>query len=129
MQIRELSLRELDIAYEIVVKLYKELSYSQFEDIIYDMRKIEYKMIALFDRDILLAYAGVYISVNLLYKRHLVVNELVLEDTQKHNRDMILDYIIDYAKIGMCDNIIIMRSNTELYGFELCDESYYIKSM
>jgi len=109
MQIRELDLKELDIAYELVRQLRKNLSYKEFEDLIYDMRYMEYKMFGIMDDEKLLTYAGVSICTNLYHKRHLYVYELVTDEKyrSKNYGNMMIDYLNDYAKVGMCENIVL----------------------
>ncbi len=109
MQIRELDLKELDTVYEIVSQLRPQLSYQEFEDLIYDMRYMEYKMIGIMEKDVLISYAGVAVQTNLYHKRHLYVFDLVT-DEQKRGQGygkMMLEYLKDYAKIAMCENIVL----------------------
>ncbi|MDA7817597.1 GNAT family N-acetyltransferase [Sulfurimonas sp.] len=109
MQIRELDLKELQTAYELVSQLHVDLSYKEFEDLIYDMRDIEYKMIGIMDGEELITYAGVCIETNLYHKRHLHVHELVTDSKyrgKKYGR-MMLDYLHDYAKMGMCEHLVL----------------------
>lgn len=115
MQIRELDLKELDIAYELVSQFYEEISYKEFEDTIYDMRDMNYLMIGIIERGVLVSYAGIAISTNLQYKRHLQIYELVTDQKyrgQKYAKTL-LSYIDDYAKIGMCSNITAFALNEE----------------
>ena len=109
MQIRELDLKELDTAYEVVSQLRKQLTYKEFEDLIYDMRHMEYKMIGIFDKEILMTYAGVAICTNLYHKRHLFIYELVTDEKHrvKGYGKMMLEYLEDYARVGMCENIVL----------------------
>lgn len=109
MQIRELDLKELVTAYEVVSQLRVGLSYEEFEDLIYDMRSMEYKMIGIMDEEKLITYAGVAILTNLYHKRHLYVFDLVTDDKyrSKGYGKMMLDYLDDYAKMGMCENIVL----------------------
>lgn len=109
MQIRELNLKELDTAYELVKQLRSELSYIEFEDLIYDMRHIDYKMLGVFIKDKLVTYAGVAILTNLYHKRHLYVFDLVTDENLRNNSygESMLSYLVDYAKIGMCENIVL----------------------
>lgn len=109
MQIRELDLKELQIAYEVVSQLHTLLTYKEFEDLIYDMRYMDYKMIGIFETDTLVAYAGVSIQTNLHHKRHLVVFELITDEKyrDKGYREMMLNYINDYAKVGMCESVVL----------------------
>ena len=111
MQIRELSLKELQSAYEVVRELYEALSYKEFEDLIYDMRHIEYKMIGIFEKEQLVSYAGVAVSTDLLYKRHLRVYEsLTSKAFNKAKYDALLyEYLIDYAKMAMCEQLVFSQ--------------------
>lgn len=109
MQIRELDLKELLEAYEVVSQLRTSLSYNEFEDLIYDMRSMEYKMIGIFDDEILITYAGVAVQTNLYHKRHLFVFDLVTDENYKNSGygKMMLEYLNDYAKMSMCENIVL----------------------
>jgi len=68
MQIREMSLKELYDVYDLVVQLYCELDYDEFEDLIYDMRD-RYKMFGILEKEELVAFAGVSIETNLFKKK------------------------------------------------------------
>jgi len=109
MQIREMSLKELDIVYGVVKQLRVDLSYNEFEDLIYDMRHMEYKMLGILERGELISYAGVAIQTNLYHKRHLYVFDLVTDikyRSQGYGKTM-LDYLVDFANISMCKNIVL----------------------
>jgi len=109
MQIREMTLKELYSAYELVVQLRQELSYDEFEDLIYDMRHMEYKMIGIFEREKLVSYAGVAIQTNLYHKRHLYIYDLVT-DKQFRSRGygkMMMEYLRDYAKTAACEHLVL----------------------
>jgi hypothetical protein len=112
MQIRELSLKELLSAYEVVRFLYPELSYKLFEDLIYDMRHMEYKMIGIFEKEKLISYAGVAVSTDLIYQRHLRVYEFISDpnyDTAKYDA-LLYEYLRDYAKMAMCKTLLFSQS-------------------
>jgi len=114
MQIRSLTLQELDTIYEMI-ELEYDLSYDEFEDLIYDMR--DYKMIGIFECDILICYAGVTIETNLLLKRHLKIHELItveIKNAQKYSQEMKI-YLQDYAKISACSSIIIQDAKNIFY--------------
>ena len=102
MQIRTLTLKELYEAYELVKTIY-DLSYESFEDRIYEM-KDRYTMIGVFEKDALLAYAGVDILTTLKEGRHLRVYEIIAKDqnTMQHLKD----YLQDYAKIAAANEVI-----------------------
>lgn len=109
MQIRELDLKELDMAYEVVSQLRTQLSYKDYEDLIYDMRHMEYKMFGILHRDDLITYAGVAVQTNLYHKRHLYIFDLVTDEKyrSKGYANMMLEYLHDYAKTCMCENIVL----------------------
>lgn len=109
MQIRELDLKELYTAYDVISQLRTELSYKEFEDLIYDMRHMEYKMIGIMEGEELITYAGVAVQTNLYHKRHLYVFDLVTDEKYRGQKygDMMLDYLHDYAKMGMCENLVL----------------------
>lgn len=109
MQIRELNLKELFSAYEVVSQLRTELSYDEFEDLIYDMRKMEYKMFGVMDGEKLITYAGVAVLTNLYHKRHLFIFDLVTDEKHRGKKyaSMMLEYLNDYAKMGMCENVVL----------------------
>jgi len=109
MQIRELDLKELDVVYEVLSQLRPELSYQEFEDLIYDMRHMEYKMIGIMEREKLITYAGVAVQTNLYHKRHLYVFDLVTDEDSRGQGygEMMLEYLKDYAKMGMCEKIVL----------------------
>jgi len=109
MQIRELDLKELESAWPVVSQLRTEIDYSEFEDLVYDMRDINYTMLGIFERSELVTYAGVAISTNLYHKRHLFVYELVTDEKYRSQGygKMMLEYLSDYAKVGACENLVL----------------------
>ena len=109
MQIREITLKELETVYELLVQLRKSLSYDEFEDLIYDMRHMDYVMIGLFEKEKLISYAGVAIQTNLYHKRHLYIFDLVTDESYRSRGygKTIMDYLRDYAKMGACENIVL----------------------
>ncbi len=102
MQIREISLKELYEAYELVKKIY-DIPYELFEDRIYEMRDT-YKMIGVFEKERLLAYAGVEIKTTLKEGRHIRVYELTSVDEKSLQE--LQDYLKDYAKISMAKKVV-----------------------
>lgn len=109
MQIREILLTELDDAYEVIKELRTELSYSEYEDLVYDMRHQEYKIFGLYHQDTLSTYAGVAVQTNLYWKRHLFVYDLVTKPNLRsigHGKAM-LEYLEDYAKIMQCTQLAL----------------------
>jgi GNAT superfamily N-acetyltransferase len=109
MQIREMNLKELYTVYDLLKQLRVELSYDAFEDLIYEMRHMEYKMIGLFEREKLISYAGVAIQTNFYHKRHLYIFDLVTDQafrSQGYGK-MMMEYLADYAKTGACENLVL----------------------
>ena len=129
MQIRELNLKELLTAYEVVSQLRVDLSYKEFEDLIYDMRDMEYKMLGIMNGEELITYAGVTVQTNLYHKRHLYVFELVTDEKHRGKKygKMMLDYLYDYAKIGMCENIVLSSGLQKEEAHNFYEKNGFIK--
>ena len=108
MQIRELDLKELYTVYDVLSQLRKDISYEEFEDLIYDMRHNNYQMIGIMQGEELITYAGVSILTTFLDKRHLKVYDLVTSSTYNARKyDKIMkDYLNDYAKMSMCEKVV-----------------------
>ncbi|MEO1937512.1 MAG: GNAT family N-acetyltransferase [Sulfurimonas sp.] len=109
MQIREMTLKELYTVYDLLKQLRQELSYDEFEDLIYEMRHMEYKMIGIFEKDVLVCYAGVAVQTNLYHKRHLYIFDLVTDAALRSRGygKMMLEYLSDYAKMAACENLVL----------------------
>ncbi|MBE0513641.1 GNAT family N-acetyltransferase [Sulfurimonas sp.] len=109
MQIRELDLKELVSVFDVLSQLRTELDYDEFEDLIYEMRSMEYKMVGVMDGEVLITYAGVAVQTNLYHKRHLFVFDLVTDEKYRGSGygKMMLEYLHDFAKMGMCENIVL----------------------
>ena len=108
MQIRELDLKELYTIYDLISQTYINLSYKEFEDLIYDMRYMDYKMLGIVDGDILIGYAGVVIQTTLQNRRHLKVFDLITSnryDFIKYDK-MMKEYLDDYARMAMCESVV-----------------------
>jgi len=129
MQIRELDLKELYTVYDVVSQLRDTLTYKEFEDLIYDMRHIEYKMIGVMDGEKLITYAGVAVQTNLYHKRHLYVYELVTDKVYRKNgyAKMMLEYLTDYAKMGMCENIVLSSGFQRGKSHTFYEKNDYLK--
>ncbi|WP_345993705.1 GNAT family N-acetyltransferase [Sulfurimonas sp. HSL-1716] len=138
MQIREIILTELYTAYEILQHEKEEISYKEFEDLVYEMKKENYKIITLIDDNRATTYAGIKIETNLKYKKHLHIYELIsIKDKKNLQYTMeMLSYLIDFAKMNLCKNILFSfnESDSELNlsiiknGFQKA-ESLYIKEV
>ena len=76
MQIREMDLKELYDVYDVIKQHYIDMSYEEFEDLIYDMKHMDYKMLGIVENEKVMTYAGVAIQTTLKDKRHLKVFEL-----------------------------------------------------
>ena len=70
---------------------------------------MEYKMIGIMEGDTLISYAGVAVQTNLYHKRHLYIFDLVTDEKRRGQgyANMMLEYLKDYAKIAMCENIVL----------------------
>ena len=129
MQIRELDLKELYTIYDVLKQLRTDLSYKEFEDLIYDMRHMDYKMIGIMDDEILISYAGVCVQTNLYHKRHLFVFDLVTDEKYRGKKygKMMLEYLVDYARVGMCENIVLSSGFQREDTHRFYDSHGYVK--
>ena len=116
MQIRQLTLKELYPAYDLVRELYPEFSYAMFEDRIYEMRHMEYKMFGILEGEALVCYGGVAVHTTLALGRHLVVSEFVtaLSKRQQGYGEMMLSFLEDYGRMCACEQILV-SSSVELH--------------
>jgi hypothetical protein len=111
MQIREIQLIELTLAYEIIKQYMKDLTYKEYEDLIYQMVKENYRIILLLDEEKPIIYAGIKIETNLLEKKHIHIYELITDKSEDKDyyEVQMLSYLVDYAKINMCTSILLSR--------------------
>ena len=109
-----MNLKELDVIYEVLKQLRVTLSFKEFDDLIYDMKHMDYKMIGLFQRGELVTFAGVAVQTNFYHKRHLYIYDLVTDEKyrgKKYGLEM-LEYLEVYAKTAMC-SALVLSSNFE----------------
>lgn len=129
MQIREMSLKELDTVYEVLSQLRTNLSFKEFDDLVYDMRHMEYKMIGLLEREKLITYAGVAVQTNFYHKRHLFVFDFVTDHSlraQGYGAKM-LEYLEDYAKASMCESIVLSSGFEREEAHSFYEQNGFIK--
>jgi len=112
MQIRELNLKELEDIFTVLKQLRSQLSYKEFEDLIYDMRHMEYKMFGIIQDEKLVTYAGVSVQTNLYHKRHLFIFDFVTDESERKKGygKLMLEYLEDYSRVAMCENIVLSSS-------------------
>ena len=129
MQIREMSLKELEDIYEVVKQLRTSLTYKEFEDLIYDMRHMEYKMIGILEKGEIITYAGVAVQTNLYHKRHLYVFDLVTDEVfrAKGYGKIMLDYLVDFANVSMCENIVLSSGFAKEKAHKFYEKNGYEK--
>ena len=129
MQIREMSLKELYDVYDLVVQLYCELDYDEFEDLIYDMRD-RYKMFGILEKEELVAFAGVSIETNLSKKRYILIHDLVTDHNHrgKGYARLMLEFINDYAKTASCHYIMASAGAKQDGGCNFYENSGFLKT-
>jgi len=130
MQIRELTLKELYTVYDVLSQLHPALLYKEFEDLVYDMRHMEYKMFGIMDGEELITYAGVAVQTNFYHKRHLYVFDLVTDKKHRANKygEMMLEYLDDYAKMCMCENIVLSSGFVRENAHEFYEKNGFKKT-
>lgn len=129
MQIRQMTLKELYEAYHLVVQLHPELSYKEFEDLVYEMRHIEYQMFGLFERGELICFSGVRIVTSLAYKRHLGVFDFVTDEPWRFMgyAKKMLSFLEDYAKSAMCSAIVVCVEDLQEDALHFCAKAGLVK--
>lgn len=129
MQIRQMTLKELYEAYPLVVQLHTELSYKEFEDLVYEMRHIEYQMFGLFERGELICFSGVRILTSLAYKRHLGVFDFVTDEPWRFMgyAKKMLSFLEDYAKSAMCSALVVYVGDDQEDALHFCTKSAFKK--
>jgi len=130
MQIREMDLTELYTIYNLVSQLRTELSYDEFEDLVYDMRDINYKMFGILDGEKLISYAGINIQTSFCHKRYLYIFDFITDKNYSFEKydSMMLEFLEDYAKIGMCGKILFSSDSCLENSLILNVENRYDKS-
>ncbi len=129
MQIREMNLKELEVIYEVLKQLRVELSFKEFDDLVYDMRHMEYKMIGLFQRGELITFAGVAVQTNFYHKRHLYIYDLVTDEKfrgEGHGVNM-LEYLESYAKTAMCESLVLSSSFPKEDAHRFYEKNNFLK--
>ena len=129
MQIREIHLTELEEAYEVLKELRPELTYDAYEDLVYEMRHQEYKIFGLYHQGQLSTYAGVSVQVNLYYRRHLFIYDLVTKSelrSRVHAQEM-LSYLEDYAKVLQCSCLVLASDSITLDAHPFYERGGYEK--
>jgi len=107
MQIREINLKELYTVHNVIKELYTDLSYKEFEDLVYDMKYMQYQMFGVFEKGELVTYAGIAVQTTFVDKRHLKVFDFITSikyDSCKYDKIM-KEYLDDYAKVAMCEKV------------------------
>ncbi|MDF1882703.1 GNAT family N-acetyltransferase [Sulfurimonas sp. SAG-AH-194-C21] len=129
MQIREMNLKELDVIYEVLSQLRVDLTFKEFDDLIYDMRHMEYKMIGLFQREKLITYAGVAVQTNFYHKRHLYIYDLVTDSAFRSQgfANEMMEYLEVYAKTAMCENIVLSSGLQREEAHKFYEKNGFVK--
>ncbi len=129
MQIREMTLKELYTVYDVVKQLRTELTYKEFEDLIYDMRHMEYKMFGILERGELVCYSGAAVQTNLYHKRHLYIFDLVTDEKYrgKGYGKMMLEYLHDFAKTAACENLVLSSGLQKQKAHSFYEKSGFLK--
>ncbi len=132
MQVREINLTELHLAYEIYKYSQNDITYKEYEDIIYQAVKENYKIILAIENNEPLAYAGVRVQTNLEFRKHINIDEIVIKNNLNkidYYKELIL-YMNDYARMNQCSDIIINKlyniNNSEISDIKALEERYRI---
>lgn len=122
MQIRELSVSELEEGFLLLSTLRFELGFEQFKTFISTHYPQNYRPIGAYERSDLRIYAGVSVRENLELGRHLVIDDLVAQEGFEHLSAEMIDFLGDYAKMHGCSCLFLWGKQrgialTDLNGF------------
>lgn len=128
MQIREIELTELYLAYQIFKQHIQNLTYKEYEDLIYEMIKENYKIILILDNEKPITYAGIKIETNLSEKKHIHIYEFYTDknENKRYYDEQMFSYIKEYAKIHMCKSILFSFDITNQEAKDFIDTNNLI---
>ncbi len=128
MQIREIVLSELDTVYKLINQKYETMNYQEYEDLIYQMIKENYKIIVMIEKNKPIIYIGLKIQTDLINKRHLCIYEFIIDKAYKSTYYIqeMENYLKTYAKTYTCETIIkeIQKLGSDLHS-HTCKVQYY----
>jgi hypothetical protein len=107
MQIREINLTELDLVYPLIQKKYPKLSFNEYEDLVYEMKKENYKILSIVERTEILAYIGLRVQTSIQLNKHLYITEFITDPEKFKSKylDEIDHFLKIFAKTYMCKQI------------------------
>lgn len=99
-EIKELDISEIELAYPIVNQLRTHLSLEEYVDLVKIMKPQGYQIICLYENGEIVSYAGIAILTNLYYGEHIWVYELVTDEAKRSKGygKLLLSHIEKYAK-------------------------------
>lgn len=113
--IREvLSKEELLEAFSVIKQLRTHLVEEAYLNLIKDMKKEGYRMFGLYVEDKVVAVIGVIKLTNLYYGKHIWVNDLVTDVSQRSKKygQILLSFINEWAKEHSCE-VVALSSGLE----------------
>jgi GNAT superfamily N-acetyltransferase len=87
-------------AYPIMNQLRTDLNLNTYLELLRDMNKEGYRLIALIDKNHIVALAGIHMSINFYNQRYVFINDLVTDSSNRSKGygEKLLNYIHDWAR-------------------------------
>jgi len=101
-QIRELTSDELAEGFALLSSLRLDLTFEQFQTFIGSYFPKDYRPIGVYEQNKLCAYAGISVRENLELGRHMIIDDLVIEDEDERLGKETIEFLADYAKMHQC---------------------------
>lgn len=114
MQFRELSPNELPHGFALLSSLRPELDETTFQTFVSENSPLHYRPLGAFQRGLLIGYAGVSLRENLELGRHLLIDDLVMQEGAEYYAAEMIDFLEDYAKMHGCQWIILFTKGKGL---------------
>ena len=111
MQFRELSSKELDEAFPLLLSLRPDLTAEAFALFINTHSPHTYRPLGAFERGRLSLYAGVSIHENLELGRYLLIDDFVAAEGDESCVSEMIDFLGDYARMHQCRAVVLWGSH------------------
>lgn len=109
LRIRELNEKEMLDQYSLVVQLSPEIEKKEYERMVRDMVKQDYRMIGAFDQQACIGVSGFWINTKLYCDRYLEPDNVVSDKNYRSKGvgKMLMDWLTEEAKRCGCKTIIL----------------------
>lgn len=127
------SVQEMLVALPLVQQLYPEISAQNFPASLKEMIDCnDYKMLAVFDDQKLMAVSGYWLLRMLYCGKYLQISNLIVDKNYRNHGvgTGMLNYFEQYAKEQNCDKFVLDSNITNIKSHELFErEGFYVRGL